>query len=351
MKILLTLQLVFLALMTLILLVARNHPPNDLLAYITHLANQRWDIYLLDRATGSTARLQSGAMIRSAPLFWSRDCRHLAFVSTQDGNAEIYVTDTEEGISHNLTRNNADDRSPSWSPDGGQIAFESSRQIIVRDADGRNFQLLAMGAFGSKWPSWSPDGRQIAYASMRSSNNQLQIRLMNGDRNNDHILSSAAYALGLSSGPPQWSPDSRWIAVTGRLDNSTVFELLTLQAADGTLRRLTNGLPAASPTWSPDGRQIAFVSQLSSGSYDLYVVNADGSNLRNLTQNPGVSLANNPTIIVSSPTWSSDGKEIVFASGPDGSSELYTISPDSGPAQLIHSRHSGDKMFPTWCWG
>ena len=62
----------------------------------------------------------------------------IAFMSDRDWNWEIYVMDNHGGNQRNLTNNPADDRAPSWSPDGKQISFVWDRQIYVMDTDGRN---------------------------------------------------------------------------------------------------------------------------------------------------------------------------------------------------------------------
>ena len=73
---------------------------------------------------------------------WSPDGGHIAFASPRDGNHEIYVMGSDGSNPRRLTNSAGDDRLPSWSPDGGHIAFASDRdgdsEIYVIGSDGTN---------------------------------------------------------------------------------------------------------------------------------------------------------------------------------------------------------------------
>ena len=171
----------------------------------------------------------------------------IAFESDRDGHIidnlfayEIYVMDADGGNQRNLTNNPADDRSPSWSPDGKRIAFVSARdgksEIYVMDDDGDNQRRLTHHDDSDEDPSWSPDGKRIAFTSLR-------------DRSRD---------------------------------------IYVMDADGGNQQNLTNHLDADwYPSWSPDGKRIAFVSNRTRDlNRDIYVMDADGSNPRNLTNHP-----------------------------------------------------------------
>jgi TolB protein len=154
---------------------------------------------------------------------WSPDGKRLAFVSTRDGNQEIYVLNEDKSVQR-LTSEIAADYTPAWSPDGKRIAFTSGRygnlEICSMDADGRNIRRLTNHVGMDYWPAWSPDGKQIAFTSNREGNYDLF--LMNADGSN--------------------------------------------------VRNLTNH-PAQDnyAAWSPDGKHIAFISNRA-GGYDIFVM-------------------------------------------------------------------------------
>ena len=83
-----------------------------------------------------------------------------------------------------------------------------------------------------------------------------------------------------------------------------------------TLTRLTFGSDNYLPVWTPDGRRIAFESQRADGHFDIWVMDSDGSALRQLTTDPGDENA---------PTWSRDGQRIYFSSDRGGGRDIWWV--------------------------
>jgi TolB protein len=178
---------------------------------------------------------------------------------------------------------------PSWSPDGRKIAFGGLRVV---NADGSGLQRLTGGTL----PAWSPDGRRIAFTLgryVRSKGSYLDIYVINADGSGEQKLTSS------DGGRPFWSPDGQKIAFTRRQPRfSRNFDIYVMNADGSGRRHLARTTYASNPAWSPDGREIAFVR-----GYDIWVMNADGSSQRRLTRGAARDLA---------PSWSPDGRTIAF---------------------------------------
>jgi Tol biopolymer transport system component len=181
---------------------------------------------------------------------------------------------------------------PTWSPDSGQIAFESYGVICVVQADGSKVEGLTAGFA----PSWSPDGQQIVFSSRTYwtiyGPDTSDLYVMN--RDGSHIVRLTP--TGSSAVEPAWSPDGKRIAFAS-YDKAGIW----LYHLDGsTETQLTNVSGAQQPKWSPDGRRIAFsVLGTASGFGGIAVIDADGQNYKQLfDQDYGIDLNRHP------PTWS-----------------------------------------------
>jgi hypothetical protein len=138
---------------------------------------------------------------------WSPDGTRIAFTRTitqpgYPGDAEIYVINTDGTGLTRLTDNPAggapsNDLSPSWSPDGTQIAFSSRRNgqygVYVMNADGTGLRRLADAPAGS-YPAWSPDGTRIVYGN----HDIVTVRLDGSD------LRNLTQTVGISELNPDW---------------------------------------------------------------------------------------------------------------------------------------------------
>jgi Tol biopolymer transport system component len=204
-------------------------------------------------------------------------------------SAAVAVMNADGSGRHDLTPV-GDASDLSWSPDGKQIAYDTSNSgtIVVVNVDGSGSVQLGRTGGGRYDPAWSPDGSKIAFAYSGSG----ALDTMNPDGSNVQVLAAFPEHV-IYGGGIAWSPDGSRIAFS--LDGT-----LELVNADG-----SNPHPLGSsgdePSWSPDGKEIVFHTQ--SG---LSIIGADGSGLHQLTSGPDEN-----------PSWSADGKTIVFASERD----------------------------------
>jgi Tol biopolymer transport system component len=199
---------------------------------------------------------------------------------------------------------------------GDQIAYVAGGEIRLRAVNGSGFRTLARG----ESPSWSPDGRAIAFQSARVPGNGLDIYLMSADGTDqrrvvNHPGGGGEFPINTADDfAPAWSPAFWGIAFTTTRDGNA--EIYSMDPIGHRVQRLTNS-PSADrdPAWSPDAGFIAFVSDRD-GNDEIHTLSARRDLLR-LTRDPGADRA---------PAWSPDGGHIVFESFRDGNWELYSMS-------------------------
>ncbi len=166
----------------------------------------------------------------------------------------------------------------------GKLAFTLSKdgnsEIYVMNEDGTGLARLTDNWSIDTSASWSPDGSQIAFVSSRSG--EPHIYTMNNDGTNQTRLTFQ----GNYNQTPDWSPIGDVIAFTAR-DERNRFDIFTVHIQTKKIIRLTqNQGNNEEPSFSPDGRHIVFVSDRD-GKDDLYHMNSDGSHQIRITSGPG----------------------------------------------------------------
>lgn len=359
------------------------------------------------------------ALIRSQP--WGRIYWRLGFLkpNTKDWIACIQLRESQgdlvmikpTGEKLALTQDEADDRSPDWSPDGGRLIFSSNRkeevyQLFLIDPDGHNLNQLTIGGGAKLEPEYRLDGRHILHVAQgliteidskgihaeqlvpppmllrqwQENLGSFTFRYARGSV--EEALIAAVQVLDFGEAaiwyhiepeiqaqkPPvliltgkqvdlDWSPTEPKLVVAVVLSE--------LEAGSGKPKRALNILtvldfsqdlkkpavvplwsaPGASeaaiqPIWSPDGNQIAYVRcRVEKGGHlvrtGLMTIPADG----------GV-----PTEIAAGeiydPDWAPDSKRLVFAMGPPGKRQIYTVQIDG--TGLKQWTREGDYRTPKW---
>ena len=247
------------------------------------------EIYVADYDGANQRRITINRNLNITPN-WSPDGRSIAYTSYRTGVPDILISNIYAGTMESPGKGIGQNFLPVFSPDGTRIAFMSTRdgnpEIYVMNRDGSNVRRLTDNPAIDVTPTWSPTGTQIAFTSERTG--QPQIWVIGVDGTGLRRISFESYADRAT-----WSPPPRnEIAFTSRTGPG--YDIKILNIASGETRQITFGEGTnESPAWSPNGRHLAFMSTRA-GRSQIFTVDYDGKNLRQLTKD-----GNNTT-----PNWS-----------------------------------------------
>lgn len=301
------------------------------------------------------ATLDAATLVTKAKVNLRQTTGKIVFMSTHDGNPEIYAVNPDGAGLVRLTDSDVGDAAPAWSPDGTRIAFACGigpvasggfstvepSDICVMDADGRGSVRLTNDPVSDGDPTWSPDGRRIAFRRA------ADIYTMKPDGTGITRLTTDA-----SASEPAWSHDGTRIAYVSLqspcpggcpLPNPQPFvPQIFVMNADGTRAvNLTNDATteARHPAWSPDGTRIAYDAHPSDGGeVAIWLMNPDGSARVRLPPAPGND---------SEPAWSPDGTKIVFTRYGDNLGDIFIRNTD-GTGAVAVTNLPGFDASPDW---
>lgn len=272
----------------------------------------------------------------------SPDGRRIAFAWAGD----VWSADLEDGLARPVTRDPANDSSPRYSPDGGEIAFASNRdggdQVYVVSASGGRPERITHHSERHSVVEWTPDGAGLLVRTARdhfwTSSSRLFV-VPRGRRAPESLVFDAAVE------DASLSPDGRRVLFSregtgthrkGYVGSQASQIWLYDRDADGYLQLLSDDLGYRSPRWKPDGRGFYFVGR-QSGSFELWEADLDGGARRRLTHHGDDT--------VHSPAVSRDGRTIVYRLGFD----LWILRPgsDEAPRRLALA-NAGEPVFDEW---
>ena len=304
------------------------------------------ELYLLDPESGETTRLTNNQHPDLAPV-WSPDGESIAYISQESGDGEIHIVDRQGVPVSRLTLNKGADELPRWQPGGGEpprLAFVSEREeegemvreIYTVDAEGKDLTRVTFNSTADRLGDWSPDGEWLVFYNRDSWEDRgLWLR-------NPAGVNLVRLTQGEDS-EPVWSPDGRYIAfVRQEGDTASIYTISRGDEGgwDGelTTERLTPAVAEdRSPAWRADSRSLVFVSGRD-GNSEIYTMEADGSNQRRLTRNAAEDLA---------PVWSPDGEQIAFVTYLYGAAEILVMNADGSEQRRLTTNDFEDGA-PDW---
>jgi hypothetical protein len=303
--------------LTSVVLVSWNSPPVRSSCLVAHAA------------TGAALFVPTGQPVSRAVANGK-----IAFVVFERDDNQIYTMNPDGSERTQLTVEEEYSVSPAWSPDGTKIAFTRGNtrdhrgQIFVMNADGGDQRRLTQSR-NDNYPTWSPDGTKIAFSDYRIPENNVYV--MNADGSDQRAIvrnnSQGQYS------QPAWSPDGSKLAITG---DDGIF----LVNVDGSNRtQITQSIPFmdTDPVWSPDGSKIAFTRWTDCDFVDCYtphlwIVNASGGNPTRLIDDIAFKLA-----------WSPDGTKIIFANR-----DLFVMNADGSGITNVTNTNGKVEYEPSW---
>jgi TolB protein len=220
---------------------------------------------------------------------WSPDGEELAYVSFEGHKAQIIVQDVYSGKRQIVSSFSGINGAPSWAPDGQRLVLTLSKDgnpeiYILTLANGGLTRLTNSNAINTE-PVWSPDGNSIVFTSDRGGNPQLY-RVSPGGQP-ERLTFEGDY-----NAAPAFSPDGRYLAMVHRQGGKFYIAVMDMQTRQ--LRVLTEGGQDESPSFAPNGRMIIY-STVQGGHEVLAAVSVDGR----VHQNLGL-----PSRDVREPAWS-----------------------------------------------
>ena len=268
---------------------------NGDIAFVGLDAESTYQIFTVS-PSGENLRQLTFDNISKESLAWSPDGRKIAFVGGGPRNQDIYTMNADGSGKVAITSSKRDDYGPAWSPNGRRLVFSRdvgkqpyppNHDLFTVRSDGTNVVRLTRTEESEDGPAWSPDGTEIAFSTFTPEDyaGTGRIHVMKADGSEPPAVLPTLYFGGVEG--LGWSPDGQWLAFASihprgstiwkvRADGSEEPTGLIGGDAYGCLE--TPDYYPSSPDWSPDGTQMVFADSCSG----LVTMDADGANVRSI---------------------------------------------------------------------
>jgi TolB protein len=265
----------------------------------------------------------------------SADRKKIVFASTHYGLGDIVKINSDGTGWERLTNTKAYEGDPSFSPDGEKIVFVSERsgngEIYIMNSDGSEQTRLTISEYYNGRPSFSPDGTKIVFARVVSDEaNQVkksQVFIMNADGTDQKRL-TYGYT---SAGSPAFSPDGSKIIFTYRKEGHEHLAMMDLDDSNIVNLLKNKDYVFSEPSFSSDGRYIVFMSDWSQKGYvDIHLMDIKEKKPKHLiTRKTGDAFIEHPTFI------DEDTKIMFYTATSEDGGEIRTINIDGTDMKVI----------------